>query len=199
MAVQAPDSLEINLTPLLDLVLQLIMFFMACVNFVSEQYSRNVWLPVAQSAQEIRPELADERIVINVELAWEVLRDASGQVVIDPVRNQPARKLREPRTYRIVVLGEAMIQFTDRDRNVGMFHAQRKLRDLAGDMRLLLRERPYRGRLLPTDPEAPIPVPVVFRVDEEIPGGMVFELMSQCRAEGFLDVRIDGLMPAGGS
>src|SRR5262245_42870765 len=42
---------EPNLTPLLDVVLQLLMFFMMCVNFVSEQVNQNIKLPVAQSAR----------------------------------------------------------------------------------------------------------------------------------------------------
>jgi biopolymer transport protein ExbD len=40
-----------NLVPLLDLVFQLIMFFMICVNFVSEQVNEDIKLPVAQSAR----------------------------------------------------------------------------------------------------------------------------------------------------
>lgn len=39
-----------NLTPLLDVVLQLLMFFMMCVNFVTEQVNQNINLPVAESA-----------------------------------------------------------------------------------------------------------------------------------------------------
>jgi|SRR3954467_3617950 len=41
---------EPNLTPLLDIVLQLLMFFMMCVNFVSDQVNEGIKLPVAQSA-----------------------------------------------------------------------------------------------------------------------------------------------------
>src|SRR6516162_7966969 len=40
-----------NLVPLLDLVFQLIMFFMICVNFVSEQVNETIMLPIAQSAR----------------------------------------------------------------------------------------------------------------------------------------------------
>src|SRR5947199_3423702 len=40
-----------NLTPLLDVVLQLLMFFMMCVNFVSEQVNQSIVLPVSQSAR----------------------------------------------------------------------------------------------------------------------------------------------------
>lgn len=42
---------EPNLTPLLDVVLQLLMFFMMCVNFVNEQVDKNIVLPDAQSAR----------------------------------------------------------------------------------------------------------------------------------------------------
>jgi len=42
---------EPNLVPLLDVVMQLLMFFMMCVNFVNEQFNQNIELPVAQSAR----------------------------------------------------------------------------------------------------------------------------------------------------
>ena len=45
------DKCEPNLTPLLDVVLQLLMFFMMCVNFVTEQVNEGIKLPIAQSAR----------------------------------------------------------------------------------------------------------------------------------------------------
>jgi biopolymer transport protein ExbD len=45
------STAEPNLTPLLDVVLQLLMFFMMCVNFVTEQVNEDIKLPVAQSAR----------------------------------------------------------------------------------------------------------------------------------------------------
>src|SRR3954452_13170547 len=45
------SSAEPNLTPLLDVVLQLLMFFMMCVNFVTEQVSEDIKLPDSQSAR----------------------------------------------------------------------------------------------------------------------------------------------------
>lgn len=42
---------EPNLTPLLDMVLQLIMFFMLCVNFVNEQVNEDIQLPKSQAAR----------------------------------------------------------------------------------------------------------------------------------------------------
>src|SRR5262245_39835784 len=44
-------AMEPNLTPLLDVVLQLRMFFMMCVNFVNEQVTGEVKLPASQSAR----------------------------------------------------------------------------------------------------------------------------------------------------
>ena len=45
------DKCDPNLTPLLDVVLQLLMFFMMCVNFVTEQVNEDIKLPYAQSAR----------------------------------------------------------------------------------------------------------------------------------------------------
>src|ERR1051326_236719 len=64
---------EPNLVPLLDLVFQLIMFFMICVNFVSEQVSADIVLPIAQSARAMdKGEI--EVLVLNM--------DAKGDVTV---------------------------------------------------------------------------------------------------------------------
>ena len=46
-------SSEPNLTPLLDLVLQLVMFFMLVANFVMEDLSNKIKLPVASQAKPL--------------------------------------------------------------------------------------------------------------------------------------------------
>lgn len=59
---------EPNLVPLLDLVLQLVMFFMACTNFARENISEVVKLPLAQSARPIEEdELKQTRLFLNIE------------------------------------------------------------------------------------------------------------------------------------
>jgi biopolymer transport protein ExbD len=50
---------EPNLTPLLDVVLQLLMFFMMCVNFVTEQVNKDIKLPVSESAKAVDKADAD--------------------------------------------------------------------------------------------------------------------------------------------
>jgi biopolymer transport protein ExbD len=63
---QSDGKLEINLTPLLDLVLQLIMFFMLTVNFVRiDQINDEVVLPVVQSAMPIRIS-TDEFVYVSI-------------------------------------------------------------------------------------------------------------------------------------
>lgn len=47
------DNVDPDLTPLLDLVMQLLMFFIVNVNFVSEQVSPDIQLPRSESARPI--------------------------------------------------------------------------------------------------------------------------------------------------
>jgi len=61
------DDIDINLTPLLDLVLQLIMFFIITVNFVRvDQFDESVHLPVAQSAVPLEP-TAEKWVFLNLD------------------------------------------------------------------------------------------------------------------------------------
>jgi biopolymer transport protein ExbD len=50
---EGTQSAEINLTPLLDLVLQLVMFFMLVTNFVMDELSDKIKLPVASQAKPL--------------------------------------------------------------------------------------------------------------------------------------------------
>jgi len=47
------DSVDPDLTPLLDLVMQLLMFFIVNVNFVKEAVSQDIELPISSSAKAI--------------------------------------------------------------------------------------------------------------------------------------------------
>jgi biopolymer transport protein ExbD len=70
--VAAPSSFdnpEPNLTPLLDVVFQLITFFMLVINFSQENNDQRVRLPVAGTAQPVeeRERVAEDRLVLNVD------------------------------------------------------------------------------------------------------------------------------------
>jgi len=60
------EGTDPNLTPLLDVVLQLIMFFMITVNFVRvDQFSDEIVLPVAQNATPL-DNTAEEFLFLNL-------------------------------------------------------------------------------------------------------------------------------------
>jgi biopolymer transport protein ExbD len=88
---------EPNLVPLLDLVFQLIMFFMVCVNFVTQQVNEDIKLPVAQSARPMdRAEL--DVLFLNV--------DQNGKLMV-PGREQPLTTLPQIRVYLRQVYADA--------------------------------------------------------------------------------------------
>jgi biopolymer transport protein ExbD len=60
---------EPNLTPLLDVVFQLITFFMLVINFSSENYDKRIRLPIAESARPVddSQKVAEDRLVLNVD------------------------------------------------------------------------------------------------------------------------------------
>ncbi len=60
---------EPNLTPLLDIVFQLITFFMLVINFSQDNFDSRIKLPVAGSArpQDDASRLDEDRLVLNVD------------------------------------------------------------------------------------------------------------------------------------
>jgi biopolymer transport protein ExbD len=85
----ALDKAEPNLTPLLDVVFQLITFFMLVINFSNENYDARVRLPVAGSARPVEEgekAATEDRLVLNVDKQGHLLM--SGQVL-------PATKARQ--------------------------------------------------------------------------------------------------------
>jgi biopolymer transport protein ExbD len=89
---------EPNLTPLLDVVLQLLMFFMMCANFVSNQVNENVQLPVMQSA---RPADKRENDLLFLNLTKEGKLEIPGR---DPIalKDQNSIKVELRKTYKDV-------------------------------------------------------------------------------------------------
>jgi biopolymer transport protein ExbD len=78
---------EPNLTPLLDIVFQLITFFMLVINFSQDNFDSRIKLPVAGSArpQDDASKLNDERLVLNIDskgnLIWNGQPLSAGEAV----------------------------------------------------------------------------------------------------------------------
>lgn len=83
------EKSEPNLTPMLDMVLQLVMFFVMVANFTMDQVSEDVKLPVAQSA---RPGDKSETDVLYLNL------NAEGKLMA-PGRELPLNSIAEVNTY----------------------------------------------------------------------------------------------------
>ncbi len=78
------DELDINLTPLLDLVLQLIMFFMITVNFVRvDQFDVNIDLPMASQAVPL-DNTAEQWIFLNLDGAGKLVGTLATLVLDTP-------------------------------------------------------------------------------------------------------------------
>src|SRR5215213_2048934 len=85
MAHGPSDKCEPNLVPLLDLVLQLVMFFMLCANFVMEQVNETIKLPQALAAKPFDRK-DDKLLFLNVNEKGQVLLsklDAEDTLTLD--------------------------------------------------------------------------------------------------------------------
>lgn len=76
------DLPEINLTPLLDLVLQLVMFFMLVTKFVNDELDERIKLPVASQAKPLTSKDVNF-IYLNVDRTGRVLRTIGEPMTTD--------------------------------------------------------------------------------------------------------------------
>lgn len=85
------NEAEVNLTPLLDVVLQLIMFFMITVNFVRvDQLNADIVLPPVQNAVPL-DRSADNWVFLNM--------DKDGRVLVSSGEELDVRKQGKLRRY----------------------------------------------------------------------------------------------------
>ena len=80
-ALTSEMKAEPNLTPLLDVVFQLITFFMLVINFSTDNYDQHVRLPVAGSARPIEDakQVSEDRLVLNVDREGHLLMGGETQ------------------------------------------------------------------------------------------------------------------------
>ena len=91
---------EPNLTPLLDVVFQLITFFMLVINFSNDTYDQRVRLPVANSARPVEGKQED-RVVLNI--------DRDGNLLIDGKALDTEKAIKEIATQAQLVKLNAQI------------------------------------------------------------------------------------------
>jgi biopolymer transport protein ExbD len=66
------DNVEPDLTAMLDVVMQLLMYFIVCVNFIDQENTADVLLPVAQMARPLSRDDTDV-LFLNVDQSGRVL------------------------------------------------------------------------------------------------------------------------------
>jgi biopolymer transport protein ExbD len=72
-SVSSEVRAEPNLTPLLDVVFQLITFFMLVINFNNDNFDQRVNLPVAGSAQPVEGKSQEDRLTLNIDADGDLL------------------------------------------------------------------------------------------------------------------------------
>ena len=133
-------SSDPNLTPLLDLVLQLVMFFMLVANFVMEELSDKIHLPIASQAKPLT--IKDPNVTyLNVSRDGKVLRTTG-----DPLTTPLEIEFHMRQLARGHVLGEAkakdqvtVIIRADRDARFISIHRTMTAIKAAGFRKLQLR------------------------------------------------------------
>ena len=154
---------EPNLTPLLDVVLQLLMFFMMCVNFVSEQVNEDIKLP---SSQAVKPMDKNDPDVLFVNVKPFAVKDFQDRLPADAlVRVQ--EKFREGDDCILVpgeepMTGRELIAWLKRQHDNVVLVAEQKGKE-AKDVNTA----------------------IVIRGDKNAVYGQVFDIMHKAKGAGF--------------
>jgi biopolymer transport protein ExbD len=71
-SIEGADQCEPNMVPILDMVFQLITFFMLVINFKATAVDRELNLPVIGSARPVEEETQGEMLVLNLRANGEI-------------------------------------------------------------------------------------------------------------------------------
>lgn len=87
-SVVPEEKAEPNLTPLLDIVFQLITFFMLVINFASDNYDQRINLPDAGSARPVEDakRVMEDQFVLNIDGEGRLLQGNEVQSLHDAER-----------------------------------------------------------------------------------------------------------------
>jgi biopolymer transport protein ExbD len=149
-----------NLTPLLDVVLQLLMFFMMCVNFVSEQVKEDIVLPQSASVKPMDKADSDVLFVNFKPFRWADFQDRLPADVLTRLRDEKHFKDGDP---CLLVLGKEPMKLTEMN-----FWLKQQREDA---------ERVSRDGKLHTA--------IVIRADRDTDYSQVFEVLRMCKVQGY--------------
>jgi biopolymer transport protein ExbD len=157
---------EPNLTPLLDVVLQLLMFFMMCVNFVSEQVNEDITLPASQAA---KPMDKSDNDVLFINLKPFYLKDFQERLPQD-------------------VLARVQERFRDGDECV-LIPGKEPMR--RADLRVWLKGQYEDAKAIAESRgEKSVNTAVVIRAHKDADYGQVFEVLQLCKTVGYTRLKL---------
>jgi biopolymer transport protein ExbD len=157
----AADVVEPNLTSLLDLVMQLLMFFIMCVNFVANQSAAEISLPDSQAAAPLDDQNADA-LFLNIRPFH-----AQDPVLVNKYSENPGeleklgQKFRPGQVY-ISILGQEPMAL--------------------GALRIWLRDQ-YQRQVL--EKNGKVNTAIIIRAHRETDYKDVYDVMELCRAQGY--------------
>lgn len=152
---------EPNLTPLLDVVLQLLMFFMMCVNFVSEQVNEDIVLPRSQAVKPMDKAEAD---YLFINLKPFALSDFQDRLPSD-------------------VLARVQDKFHDGDECI-LVPGKEPMR--RNELRIWLKQQYEDAKQIAEQRGAKgVNTAIVIRAHKEADYGQVFEILQMCKNVGY--------------
>jgi biopolymer transport protein ExbD len=165
------SNAEPNLTPLLDVVLQLLMFFMMCVNFVTEQVNEDIKLPDSESA---RPMDKGETDVLFLNLKPFALADFKDRLAPDKL-SLLASQFRE---------GDPCVLAVGRD-PMKLVEAKIWLRQQYDDAARL-------------SPDGKVRTAIIIRAHKDTYNEQVLRLLLMCKSQGYSRLKLRALTKGGG-
>ena len=104
---EAEDEVPINLTPMLDMVFNLLLFFLAATTFAKEEVELDLRLPEARSGQQGTGPL---QLIVNV-FANGRLSVEGREVTFEALRQKLAAAIARNREQAVLIRGDRQAQF----------------------------------------------------------------------------------------
>jgi biopolymer transport protein ExbD len=157
---------EPNLTPLLDMVLQLLMFFMMCVNFVTEQVSEDIRLPRSQSVKPM--DKADTDVLY---INYKPFHEAEFERRLPPEKLDRVRAKFHEGDPCVLIVGEEPIK---------LIELKYKLKRMYEDAQKLA-------------PDGKVNTAIVIRADRDADYVQVYEILHLCKVQGYTRLKFRGM------
>ena len=168
---EAPE--EPNLVPLLDLVLQMVMFFMACTNFAMENINESVKLPLAQSAKPV-DNVGTDIVYVNV--------DQQGNLLVPSEKNYPDGKIDG-------MVGKVIDEATKQVVQPGTLNRNKRNDAIRAYLVNAYKNNEIAAKARKDDPGV-VRTMVILRAHSDADFRDVYEVLKQCRSAGFKKMQL---------